>query len=172
MRIVSMVCFTLLLSGCSSPPSSKTAEAHHEAEATPSSRGAASLAPQSPSKETTPPATPSEPSPGEQAARTPLAPPRQAEEIDVNYEDCTVLAETYKKVWLRNALERGAAAKDGELREAAEASQREAAETAGENWLKACARIVGTRMVRRHLVCASRAKTLQRFNDCYDGKGD
>jgi len=111
--------------------------------------------------------------------RTPTPPELKREknlvEIDVNYDDCTVLAATYEKVWFRNAEEsptkRGSEGGTSS-RPAGVDELRSAAQTAGANWLKACAQVAGTPMPRKNLVCASKAKTLERFNDCWDGKAD
>lgn len=89
--------------------------------------------------------------------------------MDVNYDDCTLLAEAYRKAWLRHARENEKPV-DEKLREQVEKNLTTAAESAGANWLRACASVVGTKMPRANLVCASKAKTLERFDACWDGK--
>lgn len=167
MKLAALYALIFVINGCSSSAPARSAPTTAS-----SSTPATHPAPDATTTSSAPPLESPTSSGGEASPKPPLAPPKQAEEIDINYEDCTVLATTYKKVWLRDALEKDATANDPKRAERAEENLREAAETAGENWLKACARVVGARMVRKNLVCASRAKTLQRFNDCYDGKAD
>ena len=54
--------------------------------------------------------------------------------------------------------------------EQAKADVEKAAQDAGENWRSACDFIVGSPFLFSRLKCATKAKTVQRFNDCWDGK--
>ncbi|MSP25854.1 MAG: hypothetical protein EXR75_11980 [Myxococcales bacterium] len=98
------------------------------------------------------------------------APPKAGEEIDLSAADCAVLADTYASAWRADAHAKEALKKDPKLQQLAEKNIAAAAETARENWLRACHSIVGAAFIRSRLVCASKAKTVARFDACWDGK--
>jgi hypothetical protein len=155
---LAIVTALLLGSGCSSPaasPRPPSLEPPVASTSEPTSRVTESI-----------PATPSEAA----DARPSLAPPKSGEEIDLNYNDCEVLAETYERVWLRDAREKDGPPPANVDRETVESNLVEAAASARASWSRACTSVVGTRVLRRNVVCASRAKSLQQFNDCYDGR--
>jgi hypothetical protein len=95
----------------------------------------------------------------------------QEDDYDMTYADCKVLARTYRNAWYHDEIEKLNSRKLPEKHfKKAEANVEQAANDGGENWLQACNTTVGSPQLRSRLKCASRAKTLQRFNDCMDGK--
>lgn len=99
----------------------------------------------------------------------------RAIDVEIQEDDCNLLSETYERVWLRESEEKASKSPPTVVstnpnNEAT--ALRALAVTTAENWRKACTSIAGSSMPRGNLVCASKAKTLARFNDCWDGKTD
>jgi hypothetical protein len=98
-------------------------------------------------------------------------PPPGADDYDLTYSDCRALAATYRGAWLSEELTKLNAKKLNEKAfEKAKAQVEKSAEEAGENWRSACDSIVGSPFLYSRLKCAMKAKAVQRFDDCWDGK--
>ena len=91
------------------------------------------------------------------------------QDYDMSYRDCQTLAATYRRAWLADKLKTTSKMNEKQAALAATNFKR-AAEKAGADWEQACAQTVGSPRIRRHLVCASKARSVQRFNNCLDGK--
>jgi PBP1b-binding outer membrane lipoprotein LpoB len=103
-------------------------------------------------------------------AATPKA-PKPTGDHHMNYDDCMVLADVYGNAWFRDAMEKETN-KNAKLAETVEKNHRASADGAKQNWLNACSKIVGSAMPLKNLKCATKAKTVARFNDCWDGRVD
>ncbi len=134
-----------------------------------------------PTDEPTEPATNFEPTddpadePGDEPTNDP--PPKKAQpasdDYDITYRDCQALAGTYSRAWER--VEREKLEKKNfkpKLYDTALKNVQKAAQEAGDNWLEECAGTVGSPFLYSRLKCALKAKTVERFNDCWDGKAE
>ncbi len=101
----------------------------------------------------------------------PKRPAAVPDDYEMSYRDCKVVAETYGNAWLKDELEKLQNKKMGDkLRQRAENNTRKAAQEVEANWLSECNKIVGSPFIRKRLVCASKARTVKRFDDCWYGK--
>ena len=98
-------------------------------------------------------------------------PTRPEEDYDITQRDCDALAQAYNNAWLNDETVKLA---DKKLKQKqydeALAQLHSLADEAREQWYGQCEGIVGTAFLRSRLACAMKAKTLTRFNDCWDGK--
>lgn len=154
--------------GCAPAPATLPVEEPSGPAAT--SEDGAHAAPQSDRSEGATSATATDASPTETAPTPKHAPPVAGDEIDLSGNDCSVLADTYAAAWLSDALAKEGPKKDPKLKELAEKNVKAAAEKARDTWLGACNSIVGSAFIRGRLVCASKAKSVARFEACWDGK--
>ncbi len=105
------------------------------------------------------------------ATSKPKRPAAVPDDYDMSYNDCKVVAETYGHAWLNDELKKLEGKKLGEkLRKRAEGNTRKAGQEVQDNWLSECHKIVGSPFIRKRLVCASKARTVKRFDDCWYGK--
>lgn len=98
--------------------------------------------------------------------------PRDQDYI-ISYRDCKALAGNYGRAWEsdeRKKLE-GRRFNDKQLA-TAQNNVKNAAREAADNWLSACESIVDSPFLYTRLSCAMKSKTIERFNDCWDGKVD
>jgi len=96
-----------------------------------------------------------------------------SDDYDITYQDCKELAGVYYRAWRKPELEKLEAKNfKPKLYETARKNVEKAAQEAGDNWLKECEGTVGTPYLYSRLKCAMKAKTVERFNDCLDGKAD
>lgn len=97
--------------------------------------------------------------------------PTQEGDYDLTVSDCRALADVYRGAWLGEEMEKLNAKKLKEKQfQQAEAQVKKSAEEAAENWYGACEGIAGSPFIHSRLKCATKSKTVQRFNDCWDGK--
>jgi hypothetical protein len=97
--------------------------------------------------------------------------PVGGDDYEMTPEDCRALATIYGKVWKADEVTKLEARKLKEKphQEALAAIEQDAAETKG-NWQSECDKTVGSPYLRSRLDCAMKAKTVQHFDDCLDGK--
>jgi len=93
------------------------------------------------------------------------------EDYLITYQDCEALAGNYGRVYRRAEADKvDEKTLTGKALENAQKLVDENTRTAQENWLSECQGIVETPQPRNNLKCAMKARTLQRFNDCMEGK--
>ncbi|MBW2455553.1 MAG: hypothetical protein JRI68_13620 [Deltaproteobacteria bacterium] len=99
--------------------------------------------------------------------------PAPSDDYDMTYRDCKALAGTYYRAWRKAEMDKleGKNFKP-KLYETAKKNIDKAAQEAGDNWLKECEGTVGTPYLYSRLKCALKAKTIDRFNECLDGKAE
>jgi len=101
--------------------------------------------------------------------------PARADDVDYNvtYQDCRALARVYGGAWLSEELQKLNAAKLKKAQfEKAEARIRKDADETREQWLSQCEGIVDTPYPFSRLKCALKARSVKRFDDCWDGKAE
>jgi hypothetical protein len=124
-----------------------------------------------------------DPEPGDDPGDDPVdepsedPPPKKAQpandDYDMTYRDCKTLAGTYQRAWER--VEREKLDKKNfkpKLYDTALKNVQRAAKEAGDHWLAECEGMVGSPYLYSRLKCALKAKTVERFNDCWDGKAE
>lgn len=99
--------------------------------------------------------------------------PAPSDDYDMTYRDCKALAGTYYRAWRKAEMDKleGKSFKP-KLYETAKKNVDKAAQEAGDNWLKECEGTVGTPYLYSRLKCALKATTIDRFNECLDGKAE
>jgi hypothetical protein len=89
------------------------------------------------------------------------------------YRDCKALAGTYGRAYENDELKKLEKQRFNEKQLAnAQNNVKKAAREAADNWFSACESIVDSPFLYTRLSCAMKASTIQRFNDCWDGKVD
>jgi hypothetical protein len=101
--------------------------------------------------------------------------PRKAdapeEDYEVTHTDCLALADVYRAAWLRDERIKLDKQKfDAKLRARAEKNLEAAADKGSDNWLSQCRGVVDSPYPRSRLDCAVKARTVTRFNDCWEGR--
>ncbi len=93
------------------------------------------------------------------------------QDYEITYNDCEALAEAYGGAWEHDEMEKlnkkGLPEKQFQ---GAQAELEAGKQHMQENWLSECQKTVGTAYLYKNLQCATKARTLQRFNDCWEGK--
>ncbi len=99
--------------------------------------------------------------------------PPPSDDYDMTYRDCKALAGVYYRAWRKAEMDKleGKSFKP-KLYETAKNNVDKAAQEAGDNWLQECEGTVGTPYLYSRLKCALKAKTVDGFNDCLDGKAE
>ncbi len=93
------------------------------------------------------------------------------DEYELNHRDCDALASAYARSWENDEMVKlDKKNLKPKQHERVAAQIHEGAIEASDNWRSECHKIVGTAMLHSRLSCAAKAKTMQRFNDCWDGK--
>lgn len=114
-----------------------------------------------------------DPPPDSQPAAPKTQPVVGADDYEINHSDCQALGQAYGGAWLHDEMEKLNAKKLKQAQfDAAEAQLRKDSEGMGDQYQDECGKTVGTAYLRSRLACAMKAKTLQRFNDCMDGKSE
>ena len=108
---------------------------------------------------------------GDPSDPPPKKPKERPIDYDITYSDCKELARIYGIAWRNGELKKLQAKKlKPKQQQAIEATIRKNAQEAQDQWRGECDGTVGSPQVRSRLSCALKAKTLDRFNDCLDGK--
>ncbi len=105
----------------------------------------------------------------------PAAPKTQpvvgADDYEMSHSDCAALAQAYGGAWLHDEMEKLNAKKLKQAQfDQAAAQLRKDSDGMAAQYQDECGKTVGTAYLRSRLQCAMKAKTMQRFNDCMDGK--
>jgi len=84
--------------------------------------------------------------------------------------DCEVLARAYHKAWLRDELKKRGKQHNDKLPPSLHAQVERAANQGSDQWLGQCLSVVGSTMPRKNLVCATKARSMDRFDTCWEGR--
>jgi hypothetical protein len=93
------------------------------------------------------------------------------QDYEITYTDCEALAQAYAGAWEHDEMEK--LNKKGLPEKQFQAAQEQlqsGKQHMLDNWLSECQKTVGTAYLYKNLQCATKARTLQRFNDCWEGK--
>ena len=95
------------------------------------------------------------------------------DDYEITYRDCQVLGRSYGNAWLNDEIEKLNARKLKEAQHAQMMEQlRGSSQTMTQQYQSECDKTVGSAQLRSRLACAVKAKNMQRFDDCLDGKVD
>jgi hypothetical protein len=93
------------------------------------------------------------------------------QDYEITHNDCEALAIAYARAWENDEIEK---LDEKKLAEKAFQSARDEIETGKQHmhddWLGECIKTVGTAYLYKNLQCATKARTMQRFDDCWNGK--
>ena len=105
-------------------------------------------------------------------AKSPKPAPQPAanDDYEMTHNDCRVLASAYRRAWLNDKVATIGDKVSEKQAELARSNYERASRQAEQNWLSECSKTVGSPFLRSRLVCATKAKRMKRFNDCWDGK--
>ncbi len=107
------------------------------------------------------------------ASKPPEAPPARARE-EPDYQlmprDCEVLARAYHKSWLKDELKKRGKQHGDKVPPALHSRIERSAEQGRDQWLGQCLSIAGSTMPRKNLVCATKARSIERFDACWEGR--
>ena len=98
-------------------------------------------------------------------------PPPVPETWEPNMRDCEDLADVYEQLLRKREMAKleKSHLSDKQKKKAMPGLER-TVEQGKNNWMSACEKIVGTIQVRENWQCAEKAKDLDEFNDCMNGK--
>lgn len=107
------------------------------------------------------------------ASKTPEAPPAKAR-VEPDYHlmprDCDVLARAYHKAWLKDELKKRGKQHGDKLPPALHSKIERSANQGRDQWLSQCLSVAGSTMPRKNLVCATKARSMERFDACWEGR--